>query len=233
MPDAIYTHPRLVEIYDAFDGERDDLVHYQRIVEEFAAELVLDVGCGTGNFGALIAATGRRVVGVDPAEASLAMAKRRSQAVTWLHGDATTVGPIDADMAVMTGNVAQVFLGDDWAATLDGIRTALRPGGHLVFETRRPQRRAWEEWTGETALDVPGVGRVEHHREVTAVDLPFVSFRETYRFADAEITSESTLRFRDRDEVEDDLAKAGYAVVDVREAPDRPGREFVFIASKR
>lgn len=23
----------------------------------------------------------------------------------------------------------------------------LRHGGHLVFETRRPERRAWETWT--------------------------------------------------------------------------------------
>ena len=39
----------------------------------------------------------------------------------------------------MTANVAQVFLTDvEWAATLDGIRRALRPRGTLVFETRDP-----------------------------------------------------------------------------------------------
>jgi hypothetical protein len=42
---------------------------------------------------------------------------------------------------VMTGNVAQVFLTDeDWARALQGIAAALRPGGYLVFETRRPER---------------------------------------------------------------------------------------------
>jgi len=72
---------------------------------------------------------------------------------------------------------------------------------------------------------------VEQQREVTQVSLPFVSFRYTYWFDDgAVITSDSTLRFHDREEVESSLAAHGYRVVKVRDAPDRPGREFVFIA---
>jgi hypothetical protein len=73
---------------------------------------------------------------------------------------------------------------------------------------------------------------VEQHREVTDVSLPFVSFRYTYRFLTdgAVVTSDSILRFRSRDEVESSLVAHGYRVLDVREAPDRPGREFVFIS---
>ena len=49
------------------------------------------------------------------------------------------------DLAVLTGNVAQVFLDDaEWQATLRSIRERLHPGGHLVYETRRPEDRAWE-----------------------------------------------------------------------------------------
>ena len=61
-----------------------------------------------------------------------------------------------------------------------------------------------------------------------------VSFRYTCRFlADgAVITSDSTLRFRSRDEVESSLAAHGYQVLDVRQAPDRPGREFVFVTQR-
>jgi hypothetical protein len=66
------------------------------------------------------------------------------------------------------------------------------------------------------------------------VRLPLVSFRDTYRFrADgAVLVSDSTLRFRDRDEVAASLVAGGYRVLDVRDAPDRPGREFVFIARR-
>jgi SAM-dependent methyltransferase len=240
VPDAIFAHPRLVPIYDAFDGDRDDLVAYLNIANELGADRVLDVGCGTGCLAALLAESGRAVVAVDPAEASLEIAKSkdRTARITWVHGDAMTVPVLGADLAVMTGNVAQVFLTDeDWTQTLQGIHAALRPGGYLVFETRRPERRAWEEWAADAAhviLDIPGSGPVEQRREVTDVNLPFVSFRYTYRFlADgAVVTSDSTLRFRSRGEVESSLVAHGYRVLDVREAPDRPGRELVFIAER-
>lgn len=240
MPDAIFAHPLLAPIYDTFDGDRDDLAAYLSIADELGADRVLDVGCGTGSLAVLLAAGGRTVVGVDPAEASLEVAKSkdRTARVTWVHGDATTVPALGADLAVMTGNVAQVFLTDDeWAQTLQGIHVALRPDGHLVFETRRPERRAWEEWATDLAqvtVDVPGIGPVEQRRAVTDVDLPFVSFRYTYRFlADgAVVTSDSTVRFRSCDEAESSLVAHGYRVLDVREASDRPGREFVFIAKR-
>jgi len=66
------------------------------------------------------------------------------------------------------------------------------------------------------------------------VSFPLVSYRWTYRFlADGTvITSDSTRRFRNRDETESSLVASGYRVLDVREAPDRPGREFVFIAER-
>jgi hypothetical protein len=138
----------------------------------------------------------------------------------------------------MTGNVAQVFLTDaDWARALQGIGAAIRPRGYLVFETRRPERRAWQEWaadTGPVIRDVPGSGRVERRGEVTAVNLPLVSFRNTYTFRSdgSVISSDSTLRFRGREELESSLTAHGYEVLEVREAPDRPGREFVFIAQR-
>jgi SAM-dependent methyltransferase len=239
MPDAIFAHPRLAPVYDAFDGHRDDLVAYLAIAEELDAGLVLDVGCGTGALAILLARKGYQVVGVDPAAASLQVASSKDDAarVTWIHGDAGAVPGLGADLATMTGNVAQVFLTDaGWAQALQDVRAALRPDGFLVFETRRPEHRAWEEWATQSAphtMDIPGCGPVERRLEVTDVSLPRVSFRYTYRFlTDGEvITSDSTLRFRSRDEVHSSLTANGYDVLDVREAPDRPGRELVFVAA--
>jgi hypothetical protein len=70
---------------------------------------------------------------------------------------------------------------------------------------------------------------------VTAVKDSLVTFRSTTVFAsDGEVlTSDSTLRFRERAEVLADLDRYGYLADEVRGAPDRPGREFVFIAQRR
>lgn len=61
---------------------------------------------------------------------------------------------------------------------------------------------------------------------------PLVTFRWTGIFAlDRQVlTSDSTLRFRERDEVEATVVARGYSVKEVRGALDRLGREFVFFA---
>jgi SAM-dependent methyltransferase len=240
MVDALFGVSRLARIYDALDADRSDLEHYDAIVTEFGARLVLDVGCGTGELACLLAARGIEVVGVDPAEASLEVAQSKEFAdrVRWIHGDATTLPPLQVDLAVMTGNVAQVFLTDEeWSATLTGVHQALKPGGRFVFETRDPARRAWTEWTREHTYQVKQADgdTVQSWSELISVEPPFVSFRGTYVFASdgAVLTSDSTLRFRERGEVEESLVTAGFAVDGVRDAPDRPGKEFVFVTTKQ
>ncbi|WP_309059640.1 class I SAM-dependent methyltransferase [Streptomyces sp.] len=240
MADECFAHPRLAALYDPLDPDRGDLDAYVRMAQEFGARRVLDIGCGTGVFALLLADRGIEVVGVDPAEASLEVARDKpgGDRVRWIHGDATALPPLRVDLATMTANVAQEITEPDaWRGTLRGAHEALRPGGRLVFETRDPARRAWEEWTRERSYrvtDVPGTGAVESWVEVTGVAGPLVTFRWTYVFAaDGQVlTSDSTLRFRERQEVEADLTGQGYVVEGVRDAPDRPGREFVFVARR-
>jgi SAM-dependent methyltransferase len=240
VADAHFEHPRLAAIYDALDPDRSDLDAYVALVDEFGVRTVLDIGCGTGTLACLLAARGVDVVAVDPAGASLDMARTKPDAerVRWLQGDATTLPHLQVDLATMTANVAQVFLTDEaWMTTLDSIRAALRPGGRLAFETRDPARRAWQEWDRDGSYSrvvIPDVGPVESWTDVTEVHDGLVSFRATFVFDSdgAELTSQSTLRFRTRDEIADSLDAAGLTMGDVRDAPDRPGREFVFIARR-
>lgn len=238
-PDAVFDDPRLAAIYDALDPDRSDLVAYVAMVEEFGARSVVDLGCGTGTFALTLADRGIEVIGVDPAGASLdvARAKPGAERVRWIDGDASAIpASVAVDMVTMTANVAQVFLTDaDWLATLSACRAALRPGGRLVFESRDPARRAWEEWTEEgtrATTDIPGLGRVTDWVQVTDVDGEFVTFESPNVFeADGTvITSRSTLRFRSREEIEESLTTAGFVLDEVRDAPDRPGRELVFVA---
>jgi SAM-dependent methyltransferase len=241
VPDAVFDDPRLAAIYDALDPDRSDLIPYLDMVQEFGARSVLDLGCGTGVFALLLADRGVSVIGVDPARASLevARAKPGAERVTWISGDASAIpASVAVDAVTMTANVAQVFLADaDWDATLAAVFGALRPGGRLLFETRDPSRRAWEDWTEaltRSTTDVPGVGRVTDWVQVTDVDGELVTFESPNVFeADGTvITSRSTLRFRSREAIETSLAASGFVVEEVRDAPDRPGRELVFVARR-
>lgn len=240
VPDRLFAVPRLAEVYDALDPDRRDLEEYVDLLLRLGAASVADVGCGTGTFALMLAARGVEVTAIDPAEASLAVARAKPDAdrVRWLVSNAVTaaVGPVDA--LTMTGNVAQVFLAEDeWNATLRSAFRMLRPGGHLVFETRDPAAQAWCGWHREATYreaHVDGVGSVACWEDVTAVALPLVSFRTTFEFRQdgATLTSESTLRFRDRDEVTASLLDAGFDQPEVRGAPDRPNLELVFIARR-
>ena len=196
MADAHFEIPRLAEVYDPLDPDRSDLEAYGAIVDEFGATSVLDIGCGTGTFACMLASRGKDVIGLDPAGASLEVArnKRGADRVAWVHGELGALPVLQVD-------------------------------------------QAWIRWTREatyTRVVLVGVGPVEHWVEVTDVREDFVSFRSTYIFeADGALyTSASTLRFRSRTQIEDSLGEAGFAVTDVREAPDRPGRELVFIARR-
>ncbi|MFJ4692766.1 class I SAM-dependent methyltransferase [Streptomyces sp. NPDC088766] len=240
MTDECFGHPRLAAIHDPLDPDRGDLDAYVRMTEEFGARRVLDIGCGTGVFALLLAERGIEVVGVDPARASVDVARGKpgGERVRWICGDATALPPLRVDLATMTANVAQQIVDPRaWRETLRGTYEALRPGGRLVFETRDPAGRAWEEWNREASYrvtEIPGVGAVESWVQVIEVSEPLVTFRWTYVFAaDGQVlTSDSTLRFRERREVETELIARGYEVEGVRDAPDRPGKEFVFVARR-
>lgn len=236
----MFGEPRLAELYDPLDRDRGDLDAYLAIAAEFGAATVLDVGCGTGTLACLLAARGLDVIGADPAAASLAVARRKPGAsqVRWLCVAATQVPPVQADLVTMTGNVAQVFVSDqEWAAVLATVHQALRPGGRLVFESRDPARQAWLGWNRDQShrrVVIPGAGPVETWTDLTSAETGVVSFRATFVFESdgAVLTSDSTLRFRGRDELASSLASAGFAVDEVRDAPDRPGLEFVFVARR-
>lgn len=241
MPDAIFDEPKLAEIYDFLDNpDRPDLAPYLAMAEEFHAHTVIDLGCGTGTLACRLAALGKEVAGIDPATASLDVARRKAYAgqVRWTTGTAAQLEGLHADLITMTGNVAQVFVTDEeWMTTLRACREALHTDGRFVFEVRDPAREAWKGWNREQSyktIEAPGIGTVETWVELMNVELPLVSFRHIFVFRKDEsvMVSESTLRFRTRSEIAEALSHAQLTVESVRDAPDRPGLEFVFVAHK-
>jgi SAM-dependent methyltransferase len=239
MADTQFEDPRLAALYDPLDPDRSDLDVYAAIADELGARSILDVGCGTGTLACILASRGMQVTGVDPAAASLDIARSKLHAslVNWVHGDVRAVGALGVDLVTMTGNVAQVFTNDDeWLWNLRWIHGFLDPAGHLVFETRDPQRKAWLQWTKDSSYDcsrIDGTGTVESWVELVEVDARLVTFRSVFVFdGDERLESISTLCFRNSDEIAYSLDRAGFQVDEIRDAPDRPARELVFFASR-
>ena len=75
VPDAIFDDPLLARVYDPLDPDRRDLDVYAALVREVDGWSVLDVGCGTGTFACMLALGGTHVTAVDPAKASLDVAR--------------------------------------------------------------------------------------------------------------------------------------------------------------
>lgn len=90
------------------------------------------------------------MTGVDPSSGMLGVARHRpsGECVRWIEGDASQLDEAQADLAIMTGHLAQVILDDErWEATLAATHRTLRPGVCVAFESRNPRARPWAAGT--------------------------------------------------------------------------------------
>lgn len=242
--DLHYTDPRLVDLYDIENPHGPDFDFFLALANELHAQRILDLGCGTGLLTRQLAVEGRQVTGVDPAVAMLAYARRQpgAERVTWIEGDSSALGTPAADLVLMTSNVAQVFLDDDeWATTLQHIHVALRPGGHLAFESRNPADRGWEQWNPETTrarLETPH-GPVETWLEVAGVANGRVHFigHNLFKNTGETLVVTSTLRYRSHEEISASLREAGFNVAQVygdwqRNPFTNSSRMMLFVAQR-
>jgi SAM-dependent methyltransferase len=217
--DQHYVDPRLVVLYDSANPRGADTEFYLGLADELQARVILDLGCGTGLLTRDLAIDGRRVTGVDPAPAMLACARGQPGAdrVQWVEGDSSALGAPKADLLLMTGNVAQVFLEEEeWDRTLRDIHAALRPGGCLAFESRNPEDRAWERWNRQATFQTSHTphGPLEEWLELLSVENGRVTFAGHNRFTESGevIVVRSELRFRSQHELIESLSRNGFTV---------------------
>jgi ubiquinone/menaquinone biosynthesis C-methylase UbiE len=131
-------------------------------------DLVVDLGCGTGQLALPIADRVRAVVGVDPEADMLARARRAAfdrgvVNATWLVGSDTDLPVLLAGERVAAVTIGQALHWMDHRALFRGLVPLLRPGGGIAVVTNGTplwlQDSAWsralrgclEEWF-DTAL---------------------------------------------------------------------------------
>jgi demethylmenaquinone methyltransferase/2-methoxy-6-polyprenyl-1,4-benzoquinol methylase len=100
---------------------------------------VLDVCCGTGDLALAAAKAGGKVTGLDFSERMLERARRKSQEIDWVDGDALALPFTDSSFDAVTigfglRNLANAERG------LAELRRVLRPGGRVaILEITRPR----------------------------------------------------------------------------------------------
>jgi demethylmenaquinone methyltransferase/2-methoxy-6-polyprenyl-1,4-benzoquinol methylase len=102
-------------------------------------DAVLDVCCGTGDLALAAERAGGRVTGLDFSEQMLARARKKSQTVEWVLGDATALPFPDGsfDAATVGFGIRNV---PDLEAGLAELARVLRPGGRVAcLEITRPE----------------------------------------------------------------------------------------------
>jgi SAM-dependent methyltransferase len=242
-----FSDPRLVAIFEtinAYDAGAQP-GFYIGLAAELHARSIVDVGCGTGLITRELARLGYQVTGIDPAPAMVDVARTKpgGDRVHWICGEVTDIGKPAADLAMMSGHVAQFFVSDEsWRTALAALHGALQPGGTLAFESRNPAAREWERWTRATAwsADDPEAGTIVTWTEVEGVGGGIVSYVNHYVFAATgeEVVSPCRLRFRTREELTGSLAEAGFEVETIygdwdRRPPGPKERELIVVAKSR
>jgi cyclopropane fatty-acyl-phospholipid synthase-like methyltransferase len=107
---------------------------------------VLDAGCGTGDTALYFAARGCRVTGIDFLEEPIRRARQkaaeRGNSVTFLVKDAMTLADwTERFDNVLDSGLFHVFSDDDRRRYVQGLATALKPGGRvflLCFRDEEP-----------------------------------------------------------------------------------------------
>ena len=190
--------------------------------------LVVDLGCGSGQWARELLRAGYRVLGIDISEAMIGLAREKAPGAEFRVGSLfeAEIPPCDAVTSV-SEVLNYLFDPESEGRGLEGVfgrvYGALRPGGVFVFEVLGPGQvppgttsRGWS-----MGRDWAVLNEKEEDRERGTMERRIVSFRkvgEHYR-RDKEV---HRVRLYDPEEVEAELERAGFEVTTMGGYGDYP-----------
>lgn len=145
---------RAAQTYDAVASLQRDVGNklLQTLQPDACADLVMDLGCGTGFFTPALQQKfpQANILGLDLAEGMLQFARDRHHgSFTWLCGDAEQMPLADDSVDVIFSSLALQWCAD-MPKLLAEVRRVLKPGGQIVFSTLGPRtfhelKSAWRQ----------------------------------------------------------------------------------------
>lgn len=144
--------------WDRLESQGEKVHGEADFVDRYAAERVLDAGCGMGRVGLELARRGYDVVGVDNDDDMLQRARAKKTQATWLLGDLTSIRfdrPFDT--IVLAGDVLLFVEPSRRHLVVPNLAEALNEGGHLICGssfTPPYDLRGYDEWCHHAGLDL-------------------------------------------------------------------------------
>lgn len=179
------TRARYDEVAEWYDATLSGDSQLARMPRETALRLLgppsgrlLDIGCGGGSHTAALAAAGWEVVGLDPSQAQLQLARERGCEVVLARAESVPFKDASFAAAVSLWTHTDV---DDWPAALREARRVVRPAGPFVYVGVHPC------FVGPHSLFVEGRGVPQLHAAY---------YRRSGRYEDAPGISPTGLRAR-------------------------------------
>jgi SAM-dependent methyltransferase len=122
------------ETFSAFVNEEEE-AFLRECLATGNGEICLDVACGTGRYGRVLADAGYRAVGLDISADQLRFARRRLSAA--VRADARFLPVRDASVARAAGMFFHTDV-EDFAAVVHEVARCLRPGGRFIYLGTHP-----------------------------------------------------------------------------------------------